>query len=60
MKETPPLANLHHIVDCFMETNLIQPCTSFLLDVLKENKAEQGDIQTRLLEMNLMAFPQVT
>jgi clathrin heavy chain len=42
-----------------MEGNLIQALTSFLLDALKENKPEHGPFQTRLLEINLMAFPQV-
>ena len=38
---------------------MIQPATSFLLDALKENKPEQGHLQTRLLEMNLIHAPQV-
>ena len=59
VKEDPPLANISQIVDVFMEGNLIQACTSFLLDALKENKPEHAALQTRLLEMNLIAFPQV-
>lgn len=42
-----------------MSQNMIQPATSFLLDALKENKPEQGHLQTRLLEMNLVHAPQV-
>ena len=38
---------------------MIQPATSFLLDALKDNKPEQGHLQTRLLEMNLIHAPQV-
>ena len=38
---------------------MIQPATSFLLDALKDNKPEQGHLQTRLLEMNLLHAPQV-
>jgi hypothetical protein len=38
---------------------MIQPATSFLLDALKDNKPEQGHLQTRLLEMNLVHAPQV-
>eukprot|EP00124_Ichthyophonus_hoferi_P002666 Ihof_evm7s191 gene=Ihof_evmTU7s191 len=53
------LADPTQIVDCFMEMNLVQPCTAFLLDALKGNKEEEGQLQTRLLEMNLMAAPQV-
>lgn len=42
-----------------MSQNMIQPATSFLLDALKDNKPEQGHLQTRLLEMNLVHAPQV-
>ncbi|KAI3653844.1 hypothetical protein MP228_001791 [Amoeboaphelidium protococcarum] len=51
--------NLDQIVDIFAQNNMVQQCTSFLLDALKENKEEQGHLQTRLLEMNLMSAPQV-
>ena len=37
-----------------MSQNMIQPATSFLLDALKENKQEQGHLQTCLLTMNLV------
>lgn len=47
------------IVDVFMEVNMVQQCTKFLLEALKNNKPEQGALQTRLLEMNLMTAPQV-
>jgi len=47
------------VADVFMQHNCLQQCTSFLLDVLKGNKPEEGALQTRLLEMNLMAAPQV-
>lgn len=42
-----------------MEGNLIQQCTSFLLDALKNNRPAEGHLQTRLLEMNLIHAPQV-
>ncbi len=47
------------MVDVFLEQNLIQQCTAFLLDALKNNREDQGHLQTRLLEMNLMQAPQV-
>jgi clathrin heavy chain len=47
------------VVDIFMSQNMIQPATSFLLDALKDNKPEQGHLQTRLLELNLVHAPQV-
>jgi len=49
----------HQIVDVFMEVNMVQQCTKFLLEALKNNKPEQAALQTRLLEMNLMTAPQV-
>ena len=42
-----------------MSQNMIQPATSFLLDALKDNEPEQGHLQTRLLELNLVHAPQV-
>ena len=42
-----------------MEMNMVQQCTSFLLDALKNNRPGEGALQTRLLEMNLMTAPQV-
>jgi clathrin heavy chain len=57
--EMGPLVDVERVVDIFMSQNMIQPATSFLLDALKDNKPEQGPIQTRLLEMNLMHAPQV-
>jgi clathrin heavy chain len=58
--ESGPLVDVERVVDIFMSENMIQPATSFLLDALKENKQEQGPLQTRLLEMNLIHAPQVT
>ena len=54
-----PLADINQIVDIFMEQNMVQQCTAFLLDGLKNNRPAEGPLQTRLLEMNLMAAPQV-
>ena len=39
---------------------MVQQCTSFLLDALKNNRPGEGALQTRLLEMNLMTAPQVS
>merc|ERR1719353_1176756 len=47
------------VTDVFMSHNCLQQATSFLLDVLKGNKPEEAALQTKLLEMNLMAAPQV-
>lgn len=59
-KITDGLMMMMQIVDVFMETNMIQPCTAFLLDALKNNRPAEGPLQTRLLEMNLMYAPQAS
>ncbi|QKX62693.1 uncharacterized protein TRUGW13939_09854 [Talaromyces rugulosus] len=58
-EETGALVDLDRVVDVFLSQNMIQQATSFLLDALKDNKPDQGHLQTRLLEMNLINAPQV-
>ncbi|KAH8648930.1 hypothetical protein BGZ60DRAFT_422610 [Tricladium varicosporioides] len=53
------LVDIERVVDVFQAQGMIQPATAFLLDALKDNKPEQGHLQTRLLEMNLVNAPQV-
>ncbi|KAK9470001.1 uncharacterized protein V1510DRAFT_309136 [Dipodascopsis tothii] len=53
------LVDLDKVVDIFMSQNMIPQATAFLLDALKNNEPEQGHLQTRLLEINLMSAPQV-
>ncbi|PQE09668.1 clathrin heavy chain protein [Rutstroemia sp. NJR-2017a BBW] len=53
------LVDIERVVDVFQSQGMVQPATAFLLDALKDNKPEQGHLQTRLLEMNLMNAPQV-
>ena len=57
--ESGPLVDLERVVDIFQSQNMVQPATAFLLDALKDNRPEQGHLQTRLLEMNLVNAPQV-
>ena len=57
--ESGPPPDVERIVDVFQSQNLIQQATGFLLDALKNNVPEQGHLQTRLLEMNLVNAPQV-
>lgn len=58
-EEGGPLVDIDRVVDIFLSQNMIQQATAFLLDALKDNKPEQGQLQTRLLEMNLINAPQV-
>ena len=57
--EGGPLVDIERVVDVFQSQNMIQQATAFLLDALKDNQPEQGHLQTRLLEMNLINAPQV-
>ena len=59
VSEDGALADMSSIVDVFMEMNMVQQCTSFLLDALKNNRPTEGPLQTRLLEMNLLTAPPV-
>lgn len=52
--------DLEAVADLFLQRNMVQQTTSFLLDALKNNKPEEGGLQTKLLEINLRAAPQVT
>nr|KAJ0189383.1 hypothetical protein LSAT_V11C800452040 [Lactuca sativa] len=43
----------------FLKRNLIREATAFLLDVLKPNLPEHAHLQTKVLEINLVIFPNV-
>ncbi|GMN23677.1 hypothetical protein TIFTF001_000226 [Ficus carica] len=47
------------ITDLFLQRNLIREATAFLLDVLKPNLPEHAHLQTKVLEVNLVTFPNV-
>lgn len=58
--ENGPLVDVNSVVDIFMQVNRIQETTAFLLEALKNNRPEEGYLQTRLLEINLLGgSPQV-
>ncbi|KAF2112345.1 clathrin heavy chain [Lophiotrema nucula] len=57
--EGGPLINIDRVVDIFQSQGMIQQATAFLLDVLSNNLPEEGHLQTKLLEMNLLNAPQV-
>lgn len=53
------LIDVNVVVDTFMARGLVQPTTSLLLEVLKENKPQDAALQTKLLEINLIHAPAV-
>merc|ERR1719313_3281934 len=58
--ESGPLVDASMVAEVFMQMNALQECTSFLLEALKPNRPEDAELQTRLLEINLLGgAPQV-
>jgi len=45
--------------DMFISRGMLQEATAYCLDALKEDAAEFGELQTKVLEANLMNNPQV-
>lgn len=57
----PPQIDANVVVETFMSASLVQETTAFLLEALKNNKKEEGYLQTKLLEINLLGgSPQVS
>jgi clathrin heavy chain len=48
------LLDTNSILEVFMSCNLLKESTSFLLEALKGDRLEEGFLQTKLLEINLM------
>lgn len=51
--------NVHQIADLFLLRNRIQEFTSLLFDCMRENKQEDANYQTKVLEVNIMIAPQI-
>lgn len=57
----PPQIDPNTVVETFMASSLVQETTAFLLEALKNNKKDEGYLQTKLLEINLLGgSPQVS
>lgn len=54
-----PKANIDQIVNVFLEYNKLQELTAFLLEALKNNRPDEGHLQTKVLEINLTTAPNV-
>jgi len=54
VSETGPLIDINAAAEVFLQNNRIQEATGFLLEALKGNKKEEGYLQTRVLEVNLL------
>jgi clathrin heavy chain len=58
-KQAGTRIDINQVAEIFISFNNLQGTTAYLLDVLKENKSEHGHLQTKLLELNITAAPQV-
>lgn len=52
-------ANYYAFAEIFLQANRIQELTGLLGEVMTQNKPEDAVWQTKVLELNLVAFPQV-
>lgn len=43
-----------------MQRNMVREATAFLLDILADDDARHGALQTKLLEINLVTNPQAS
>ena len=54
------LIDSNTVLEIFMSVNLLREATAFLLEALKQNRKEEGFLQTKLLEINFLGgMPQV-
>jgi len=54
-----PKASVDSVVQIFLENGRIQETTAFLLEALIQNRPDEGHLQTKLFEINLMSAPNV-
>eukprot|EP00879_Flechtneria_rotunda_P000465 GHRR01000566.1.p1 GENE.GHRR01000566.1~~GHRR01000566.1.p1 ORF type:complete len:1351 (+),score=578.78 GHRR01000566.1:197-4249(+) len=58
-KQTPPPVDVNTMADLFLQRNMVREATGFLLDALAADRPEDGPLQSKLLEINLVTNPQV-
>jgi clathrin heavy chain len=46
-------------MNVFLELNKIQDCTAFLVQALDQDRMDEGHLQTKLFEINLVNAPNV-
>ena len=51
--------NIHQIADLFLQRNRHQEFTSLLFDCMRDNKPEDANYQTKVLEINIVIAPQI-
>ncbi|GBG80598.1 hypothetical protein CBR_g31057 [Chara braunii] len=51
--------DVNTVAELFFQRNMIREATAYLLDVLKPNLPEHAMLQTKVLEINLVTYPNV-
>ncbi|KAF8817775.1 hypothetical protein IE077_001627, partial [Cardiosporidium cionae] len=59
LAQDPPLIDINQVIDILSQQARLQELTSIMLDYLKTDRSDQGHLQTRLLELNLLHSPKV-
>jgi len=54
-----PKVSIDSVVQVFLENGRVQETTAFLLEALKQSRPDEGHLQTKLFEINLMSAPNV-
>jgi clathrin heavy chain len=55
----PNMVSTETVATIFIDSGRIQEATAFMLEALKNNRPEEGHLQTKLFEINLRAAPNV-
>ena len=50
---------VHAVAEIFLQFNRVQELTAFLVETMRDNRPEDAALQTKVLELNLMAAPHV-
>ena len=58
-KQAGKSVDINAVADIFLSQHNLQAATAYLLEVLKDNSQDQGHLQTKLLELNIVQAPQV-
>ena len=58
-KQAGKSVDINAVADIFLYQHNLQAATAYLLEVLRDNLPEQGHLQTKLLELNIVQAPQV-
>lgn len=56
---SPPPVPIQSMAELFFQRNMVKEATAFLLDALKDDKPEDGPLQTMLLELNIVTNPPI-